>query len=254
MPNQIEFTSTNVKPFSQWLKKFALIDPTLLLELDEVKQRFVAKSHNKEKSVVKCSEISFADAGFVTKKQKDAKRVKIGVFHISRLMKIMDQFAGGEFTFTVNYDELTGDTKDFAAISLKFSNEKLKMTVECTSLNIFKYIADELFKNNIARVDSVCTFSLSKDTIETIGSLSVLDNDDEYITFQNVDGKVYVKGKSFELNVADGGKEEIELIVSKEQFEKLDVEDYSVLIGEDKLVFNSTDSETTSVMSPVVKE
>ena len=69
MAKTIDFTAKNVKPFSAWLKKFASIENSLLIEVDEKHKCFVAKSYNEEKSVVKYSQISFVDAGFSLKKE-----------------------------------------------------------------------------------------------------------------------------------------------------------------------------------------
>ena len=41
---------------------------------------------------------------------------------------------------------------------------------------------------------------------------------------------------------------------SNYQFEKVDIESYEVNFGEDKLVFKSKDSDTTTVTSMVVKD
>ena len=108
---KIEFSAKNVKAFSAWLKKFASIDTALLLEVDEPNQTFLAKTYNEERSVVKFSKIKFDEAGLTVKASKDPMRVKVGIYNIARLMKIMDQFNDEEFTLTVNYDEITGDTR-----------------------------------------------------------------------------------------------------------------------------------------------
>jgi len=256
---QIEFTSKNVKPFTNWLKRFASIDTTLLLEIDEDKQKFLAKSYNDERSVVKYSEISFVDAGFVVKKNKETKRIKAGIYNISRLMKIMDMYLNTEFTCIFNYDEvLTGDAKDYAALSIKLANKETKLSVECTSLNIFKYISDDLFHNTIGAVDEIISFNFTRDLMSKVNTLCVLDNDDKYMSFYSKDSKVYAKGKAFEqliyTNEIEGSLEDTKLDISKLQFEKLDDENYQISMGEDRIVFKSTDSITTTVISMVEKD
>ena len=255
---QIEFTSKNVKPFTSWLKRFSSIDTSLLLEIDEKDSKFLAKSYDEQRSIVKYSEISFADAGFVVKK-KEAKRIKAGIYNISRLMKIMDMYTNTEFSCVFNYDEiLSGENKDYAATSIKLLNKDLKMTVECTSLNIFKYISDELFTGTIAAIDQVITFNLSRELMNKVYTLCILDNDDKYMSFFSKNSSVFVKGKSFEqllyTDAVEGNLEDTKLDISKEQFEKLDDENYVIAIGEDRMVFTSTDSITTSVISMVERD
>ena len=175
---KIEFSAKNVKAFSAWLKKFSSIDTALLLEIDETQSRFLAKTYNEERSVVKLSTIKFDAAGFTVKPSKDPKRVKVGIYNIARLMKIMDQFNDEEFSFVVNYNEIAGETTEWAGLSLLLRNKNLKMTVECTSLNIFKYISDDKFKTVIANIESpIATFELSAANIETIKAYQYLTGD-----------------------------------------------------------------------------
>jgi hypothetical protein len=257
MNKKIEFSAKNVKAFSTWLKKFASIDTALLLEVDEVENLFLAKTYNEERSVVKFSKIKFDEAGLKLKPSAEPKRVKVGIYNIARLMKIMDQFNDEEFTFTINYDEIVGETTEHAGLSLLLKNKNLKMTVECTSLNIFKYISDELFIDTIAALDDVVAkFELSAPNIEQVNSLCNLDSEDKFMEFKNAEN-VYVSGKTFDLLIGEnpsGENQESSINVFKEQFESIDVENYHVRMGEDRLVFASSDDNTTTVISMVEKD
>ena len=255
---KIEFSAKNVKAFSAWLKKFSSIDTALLLEIDEPGSRFLAKTYNEERSVVKLSTIKFDAAGFTVKPSKDPERVKVGIYNIARLMKIMEQFNDEEFSFTVNWDVLDGDVKENAGLTLILKNKNLKINVECTSLNIFKYISDELFADRIASLDEVKTkFDLLKANIEQTNQLCSLDSEYKFMEFRN-EANVYVSGKTFDLLLRenpgehDGSSDSLNIF--KEQFTSVDVEDYNVQMGEDRLVFTSTDESTTTVLSMVEKD
>jgi len=256
MAKTIDFTAQNVKPFSAWLKKFASIENSLLIEVDEKNKCFVAKSYNEEKSVVKYAKISFVDAGFSLKKEsKDSQFIKIGIYNISHVIKSLDHFSTGEFSFSVQYEEiLDNQEKNLAGTALLIKNPSLKVKIECTSLNIFKYISDDLFMNRIAQTDPITTFDLPSVTIEKVNSLCDLDKEYKFLEFMIRDKKVFVRGKSFELEVADNGDEKTLLSLYKDQFEKVDIENYKVNFGEDKLVFKSKDSDTVTVTSMVVKD
>jgi len=247
----IEFTAKNVKAFTNWLRRFASIDNSLLLEIDEKSSTFISKTYNEERSVVKMSTIKFDDAGLTTKLNKDPKRIKIGIFNIPRLIKVIDQFNDMEFTITVNYQDLVGDDSNvqYAGESILLRNKNLKMSVDCTSLNIFKYITDDLFKNSIATVDVLGSFELTKSNIEKINSLCTLDSDHKFIEFKFKDNEVFVSGKTFDLTICKIEKVSTSLSVFKEQYSNIDVENYNVELGEDRLVFKSKDSDTTCVLS-----
>jgi hypothetical protein len=246
----VEFTAKNVKAFTGWLKRFSTIDNSLLLEVDQLKSVFIAKTYNEERSVVKMSSIKFDEAGLAAVTSKDPKRVKVGIFNIPRLIKIMDQFNDVEFTLTIEYQELITDTEtQYAGEKILLKNKNLKMNVDCTSLNIFKYIPDQLFVDNIATIDTIGSFELNKETLEKVNSLNGLDNDHRFMQITFKEGEVIVSGKSYERVIEERKVENAELSIFKDQFGTLDTENYNVNLGEDRLVFISKDSETTTVIS-----
>jgi len=252
----LEFTAKNAKAFTAWIKRFSSIDNTLLLEVDRSNSIFIAKTYNEEHSVVKMSSIKFDEAGFTVKDGTESKRVKVGIFNIPRLIKIIDQFQDAEFTLTIEYQELVGEGEtQFAAEKILLKSKMLKMSVDCTSLNIFKYISDDVFKNNIANVDSLGKFELSKTMLEKINTLNALDVDHKLIEFKLSDKKTFVSGKAFELLIHEGKeKANVTLSIFKDQYATIDVENYNVEMGEDRLVFTSTDSDTVTVISKAEDE
>jgi len=249
----IEFAAKNVKTFTNWLKRFSTIDNSLLLEINQDDSAFIAKTYNEERSVVKMSTIKFDDAGLTqqhSKKEKDTNRVKVGIFNIPRLIKIIDQFDDAEFTFKIEYQELIGDNEtQFAGEKLLLKNNYLKMNVDCTSLNIFKYISDELFTDTIAKVDKLGNFELTKETLEQINTLNTLDNENRFMNFEFKNNDIIVSGKTYELRIGETNKNENNLSIFKDQYSTLDIENYNVELGEDRLIFKSKDSETTTVIS-----
>jgi len=251
MAKTIEFKVNSPKPFCNYLKKFSSIDSTVLFEVDLKNKGFIAKSPNEERSIVKYGNISFEDAGFKTTSKSDI-RIKVGIYNISRLIKIMEQF-GSELTFTIKYDDIiTKDkSKDYAATSLLLCNDEIKFSIECTSLNIFKYISDDLYNNVIRKVDEVITFDFTKETIERISALCELDKDFKLLEFNNKNGKLYAKGKSFEFLIVPTINYEIKIPIYKDQFNKIDVEKYRVHIAEDRMLFSSLDTNTEVIVSKV---
>lgn len=261
MVKTIKFTANNVKSFSNWLKKFASIDNKLLLEVDEHLGKFIAKSYNEERSVVKFSKILFEDAGFsLNEKPKESSRIKVGIYNVPKLIKILDHFISGEFEFSFNYDEMAGEKKELAGILIFIKNNLLKVKLDCTSLSIFKYIPDDLFRDKIALLTPPTisnNFELSNITIEKINSLCDLDKESKFIDFKmrSSDKKVYVSGKTFELQIDEVLQDlESSITIYKEQFEKVDIENYIVNFFKDRLIFTSKDSDTIIVISMVEKD
>lgn len=247
----VEFTAKNVKAFTAWLKRFSTIDNSLLLEIDQKKSMFIAKTYSEDRSVVKLSSIKFDEAGLTTASSKETKRIKVGIFNIPRLIKTIDQFNDEEFSIVVEFQEVISDSDtQFAGEKILFKSKSLKMNLDCTSLNIFKYLSDELFETRIAAVETIIgTFDLTKSIIEKINVLNNLDNENKFMEFIFENGNISVAGKSYDLLIETGKVTDSKLSIFKDQYSMLDVENYSVTLGEDRLVFNSKDSETTTVIS-----
>lgn len=251
----LEFSAKNVKVFTGWLKRFISIENSLLLEIDMNLKQFIAKVYNEERSVVKLSQIKFDEAGFDLKSGKDTKRVKIGIFNVPRLIKIIEQFNETDFSLIVDYQEIVGAdvaTEQYAGEELVFKNKNLKVNVKCTSLSIFKYISDELFNTSIANINVLGKFILSKTNIEKINMLANLDNEDKFIEFKFADNKILVSGKTFEYILEEKDKlKDTSITIFKAQYANIDIENYAVELGSDRVVFRSTDSDTTCVISMV---
>jgi hypothetical protein len=249
MAKTVEFTVKNSKVFTSYLKKFASIDNTVLFEADFKNSRFVTKSPNEERSAVKFGSISFDEAEFETSSKLDI-RIKIGIYSIPRLIKIIDQFTK-EFQFIIRYDEVIGSDKevDYAALSILLKSDELKFNNECTSLNIFKYISDDTWENKIKKIDEVISFQFKKEDIEKIRALCELDKEYNLIEFKNKEKGLYARGKSFELLITTTTEKDISIPIFKELFEKVDVELSNVIIGSDRVLFSSEDTDTEIVLS-----
>ena len=255
MAKVLEFKATNVRPFTSWLKKFASIDNSLLLEIDPAAQNFVAKTYNAEHSVIKYSKISFSDACLEMNPKKDVpdRVVKAGIGHIPRLMKSIDHFQAGEFTLSFKFDEILGENV-LVGTDIQLKNDTLKMNIVGTSLHIFKPITEELFANKISKITPLVKFDLPSLLIEKINSLCNLDSGYDFIDLKTKGGKLTGRGKTFELILADSGTADSAISIYKKQFDKLDIENYLVEMANNKLVFSSKDSETITVISMVEKD
>jgi hypothetical protein len=256
MAKVLEFKATNVRPFTSWLKKFASIDNSLLLEIDPTAEHFVAKTYNAEHSVIKYSKISFAESGLeISNKpaELDTKMIKMGLGHLPRLIKSIDHFLSGEFTLGFKFEEILGEPS-FAGTDLQMKNASLKMNIKGTSLHIFKYISEGLFLTKISKVNPLVTFDFPSLQIEKLNSLCNLDNEYKFIDLKTIKEKLTARGKTFELTLADSGKAESAISIYKAQFDKLDLENYRVDMANEKLVFRSNDSDTITVISMVEKD
>jgi len=243
---QLEFTVNKIGLFSSWLKRFSSIDKSLLLEVDLDSSEFLAKTYNEERSVVKHSRISFNDIGFeLSKATKSTGRIHVGLYDIIKIIKTFSQFPEN-FTFIIKYDNID-DNENVKLIGnqILLKDKLLKVGFECTSLNIFKYITDDVFNNVICQLDSLLTFDLGKDDFVKIINLSDLDKEYKKIEFKANEGKITLRSKSFELALGVCNGEKTALPILKEQIEKADSENYKIVLGDSRIILRSTDRNTT---------
>lgn len=253
MEKTVEFIVKNSKPFTSYLKKFASIDSTVLFEVNLEKSQFITKSPNEERSIVKYGVLPFNEANFEIKSNLKIL-IKVGIYNISRLIKIIEQF-GDEFKFIIKFDEIiVNDGKDYAALSILIKNSALKFNNECTSLNIFKYISDDLYKSTIRKVESIISFNFTKENIERVRALCELDKEYKFIEFINKNGNLYAKGKSFEYLIAPTTNVDAKISFYKDQFDKVDIENCDVIMGSDRMLFSSIDTVTEIVVSRVERD
>lgn len=245
---KLELKVKNIKAFSAWIKKFSSVENSLLLEIGD--SHFFAKTYDKDKSLVKFSSLPFSEAD-IEPVNLD-KRIKAGIYNISRLIKSLDHFSSG-FSVIVNYEELVGEEKDLAATSLLIKDQGLKIKIDCASLSIFKYISDDLFYNTISKIDSLLQFELPSPLVQEVLSLCALEPDHKILDFESKGGKLFIKGKNFE-KIISPSKWIGSISLFKHHFTKIDDEGYLVDIGEDRIVFKSKESNTITVCSEVKRD
>jgi len=249
--SNIEFKCTNVVELSTWFKRFSTIEQSILFEIDTNESEFIGKTYSEDHSIVKLSRISFSDLGFTMTSKPIKERIKIGLYDISKINKILGQFSGSEFQFIVKYAEIENDdaTIDWAGLNILMKSELLKVGLECSSLSIFRYITDDQFINGIAKLDETkVSFDLKKEDKERVMVLCDLDKDFKKMSFRIENEKVYARSKTFEFQLGLVHSDNFEFPLLKNQFVKLDNENYSVKIGGNKTVLTSTDSKSISVI------
>jgi hypothetical protein len=255
MEKTVEFLVKNPKSFISYLKRFILINDSLLLEMDLKNKHFIAKTSNEMKSVVKKSSIDFNTCEFETS-SKLSICINIGIHSISKLIKIIDQFKN-EFFFVVKFDEilLENEKTENLTISILLKDNCLKFNYKCVSLNYFKFIiSEDKWKNTINKFDKLASFEFTKDNIERIKSLCELDKDYEYVELLNKTNKIFIRGRSFEFSIdsktsASDPDTDVTLSFYKEQLNKIDNEDYFLTLGFDRLLFTSKVSDTFTIIS-----
>lgn len=169
------------EPLVNYLKNFAKIQNSLLLEIDTEMKVFVAKIFTKDRSAIRFSSISFEDCSIsiVSDNSKDrgANRIKVGILiQLSKFIKIIERLGAdvdkennSNFIIRIEYDSLVSNgNTDYIATLIAFENSYLKMKMDGFKLSELFYLPDDKFKNDIFNVDDPVILSLSADTVTSV--------------------------------------------------------------------------------------
>lgn len=243
MKQKLSLRISSSNELISFLKRFSAIESSLLIEIDNGYLK--AKTHTPEKSVVKSSKIELSRI-FVDIPEMN-ESVLFGVYNIDKLMNTFKHFPEGGVDFVLDYEK-TGDGN--IGTSIVVSNDSLKINFDCASLRLFTHITDDMMERISTTDSSVVDFVLSKENQNRILSLSTIDSDHKLLTFNVKEGKVSSLGKSFHLNLLslENKSSETNISLYKQQFAYLDREDAIAYVSDDRIVFNSIETDTKTII------
>lgn len=244
MAQETTYRVVSPSKFTSFLKKFSSIDPTLLVEIDngEIK----AKTHTSDRAVVKYSKMGLNEAfDFVDGVDEP---IVFGLFNIEKFAGSFKHFGSDQFDLIITHDK--ADNKNIGTV-LTLKNRKLTIRFDCASYRLFTHITDDLFLTGIAGVngDLQTEFDLDKNTFSSIASICGVDADHKLITFKSQGKVMTAKGKAFDMNILESESiADSEISFYKSHFGFVDKENSNVKIADEKVVFNSAETDTITVI------
>jgi hypothetical protein len=228
-----------------YVKKFSVIEKNLLFEI--AGDRIIAKTHTPDKSVVKIGSILVSDVMDAVGGENED--VKIGIFSVDNFVGSFKHFGENETRLEVRSDEISGGN---VATEMKASSKNLKISFPCASLSIFRYIDADLAKKIVDTTQAVFSFRIDKDTLTKISALGALDSENDILSIESKESEVFIKGKSFELNIPGVTVEnDGEISFYKSHLNFIDKEDAEVYVLDSKVIFKSLETDTTIVIGRV---
>jgi hypothetical protein len=231
--------------FSSYLKRFSIIEKSLLIEIADGK--FVAKTHTPDKAVVKISSTALTE---IFDSVENAENVKIGMYAVDNFVQTFKHLGEDEVKFEITSEKVSGEE---TATQIKIYNKSLKFNFPGASPSLFKYIDKDLAAKIADTSSALYSFRVDKDTLSKISSLCSIDSENDTLKIHSTKtGEIYFSGKAFELNLPGVSVEE-EATVSfyKSHYGFVDKEDSEVYVLENKVIFKSLESDTTIVIGKV---
>ena len=126
-----QFKLHNFTKLAEFLKKFSVIDNSLLLEIEA--DRLLAKTHTPDKSVVKVASILLTDLFDFT----EVTEGKVGFYAINNFVKSFDSFGDEQINLEIDLEKVSGES---TGVEIRAISKNLKLKFPCASPKIFKYI------------------------------------------------------------------------------------------------------------------
>lgn len=171
----------NSEPLVSYLKNFAKIRNSLLLEIDTEIKAFVAKIFTMDRSAIRFSSITFDECSISivsdNNKERGSKRIKAGILiQLNKLIKILERFGSdvdkegkSNFIIRIDYDVMSNNGEDdYVATTIAFENDQLRMKMDGFKVSELIYLDDEKFKNDIFNVEDPVSLTLTPDIISSV--------------------------------------------------------------------------------------
>lgn len=247
---KIRITSTtNLIAF---LRKLKVVDKSVLLELTE--ERLFSKVHTPDKSVMKYASVdntNIFDSIEDWPTQK-SDRIKMGIMDVGRLIDCFRHFRPEEDIFLeLNVQEVD---KESIVTEIKVLSSSLSIRIKCADLSLLSYVGDEILGVVHSKEGYESKFTIYNSDFTAIDSLCGLEsNSQELLNFEIHEDHVISAGDSFryKLNI---GKSDIETesnmkaSIYKSQMNYIDSESYTVYVHDNRMVFFSDQSETSTAI------
>lgn len=279
----------SVDPFVNYLKNFAKIRPSLLIEIDTNLKAFVAKTFSEDRGSVRFSSITFDSCNMTIvehdgEKELGTNRIKAGILiQLPKLIKIVERFGAAvddkgnsNFDIVIAYDVLKNQdgTEDYVTTSISFVSDILRMKMDGFRISELQYLSDDKFNKAVFSVQDPVSLELSASTISSIiktSDIIKVDPRKDALVFYVEGTAVYVKDfvkdkapnfvyKIGELETAPDYP--IKASIFREKFidmmDKTD-DNYKIILGRrptasgdfvvDRILFDSTTTSTKVVIS-----
>ena len=248
----------NTQNFISFLKKLKVIEKSVLLEIGQ--ENTFSKVHTPDKSVMKYSAIPNSEIfeGDIDWDAIDSDRVKIGILDVTKLMDSFKHFRVEEdIYFDVNIVDLDGEK---VASEVNLSSASLNIKIRCADLTLLSYIEDEILGMVHSKEDPLHRFKIYQSDFSSIASLCSLESDsNELLEFDVYKNKIVAKGNSFDytLNIGNDeiqvSDETSDISIYKNQLGYVDIETGECYIHQNRMVFFSDQSMTSTAVGLVSK-
>lgn len=260
--SKIKLTKVNVDLFRDFLTKLSNFEKNVFIKIG--KERVTSHVYFPNKDAVKVAELSTDDIFEFAKPLTED--IKVAFYNAKDIIAALSFFTSDNTSGEIEYSE---EDDGNSAISFKLKSDQETFKLFCLDPN-FSFIdmgddeVDVVFEttelNDDDESDQIyfANFELDHEMIKKIESRLKINKDESKFTFKIDDGKVYIVTKNNELLISDDVEiisEDMESVtLFKKYLNLLDKENYRIFLCSNKLIFESSISDTKLAIAASVDE
>jgi len=237
---KIQVRKISVPHLTSLIKKMLLMDTSVYLNIDE--NQIWSDVYTPTKDVVKSISLPIKDV-FVFDKPVE-ETIKLSFFSGQRLLNCIGYFDPHNLSAEINVFKDEDDGILYAE-KIVFKDGILKIELHCQDISLgFTSMTSEQVKRAFDTTTSIYSFKLSSEIFSKVQNLQTLDKSELFTIYSDTEG-VHIKSESFDIVVDDSYKSsEDASSIFKSFLTRVDKENYSVSVCENKMILASDETNT----------
>ncbi len=248
---KLKIKSINVQEFTSLVKKLLVIDKFIFLKINE--ENITSSVFFEKKDAVKYVRLNLEELFQID--EKIPGTIKISFFNGHKIIAALSHFTRGEVSGEIIYAK-HGD--EYIASDFVVFNDKLQIKLFCSDPSLaFMEMTEPQLKTAFNTTAAASQFELLIAQADEINSLFNLDKETETFKIGLTSDGIKIIGENYDNIITN--KSEIKgslenVTVYKKYFDLLDKENYTVSVCENKIVFESQDTETKMTIAVCVTD
>jgi hypothetical protein len=247
---KVKIKKVSVLQFSGLIKKMLLMDSSLYINMNS--ENVWSSVYTPTKDVVKNYSIETKEVFQFEDYLEET--VKLSFFSGQRLLNCIGFFDPHHLSMEITTFR-DDDEGVYYADKVILKDQKLKIEIHCQDISLgFTSMTEDQVKRAFDESTSLFGFQFGKDDFNKITSLFSMDKSELFQISGEADG-VHIKTEAFDIVVDDSQKlSGVQKQTFKSFFDKLDKENYSIYVCENKLILKSQESSTRIALNLAITE
>ena len=231
--------------FVNFINRLKLIDSFIYFKIKD--NQVISTVYLPQRDAVKHHSVPFESIFQTNEVPQLDKELKIAFFDANRIIDAFKQFEADSIRCDIEFIE---NEQDLVASTFRIYNDELEITLACSEPSLgFKDLTSDQINAIFAKDDNDgFQFPIDNHGINRLKSLFNLEKDETFDIKSNGNG-VQVKGKTFNVVISQNATGDGNATLYKKYLSLLDKEEYNVHVSNNKVLFDSTESETLLTIS-----